>query len=194
MTTNGRSRRGWLIACTALAAVIVYQWRSAVPLAPPVTAVEIDAAALDAVEPARFQPPTVDIVTPIVERPLFAASRRPSEPEAPAAPEGTAEQGKLLNLRVVGTMVTGEARTALLRQDGVGIRRIRLGDDLCGWRIARIDQTGVTLMHKDEIFRLDLPTPPRKSAEERATSIRCALQRHGGARLPSPPDETPTRA
>jgi len=175
MLTPGTAGQGWLILSVGLAGVIAYQWQGELSLTRLVTAIEIEEPDLNALDPPEFVPPSEDIVAPILERPLFAASRRPVTAEETERPEAVQDQGTLLQLRLIGTMQAGRTRAALVQRGDAGLVRLRIGADLCGWRIDWIDDTGITLSHDGRSIRLELPLPAERPAKGRAKTVRCAL-------------------
>lgn len=96
-----------------------------------------------------------------IERPLFSPDRRPpAEPGAFVAPAPASEPARAPvpppDLDVLGLAVDREAGgSALVRLRGQ-IRRVYPGEEIEGWRIARIDRDGLTLERDEESWRFPL--------------------------------------
>lgn len=87
-------------------------------------------------EPVPRATPAAPSALQILERPLFAANRRPPAPpaavaEAPPPPE------PIDSARVLG-LAGGARGVVVLAVDGT-VRRLRLGEDLGGWTLDRIE-------------------------------------------------------
>jgi general secretion pathway protein N len=96
-----------------------------------------------------------------LQRPLFAPSRRPTPPEPapivrteeppppPPPPQPT--------IVLVGTMIDAAGPQAILRSGGDNKDlRVRVGDDVSGWKIRDIDQGHLTLALDDRTFSVAL--------------------------------------
>jgi hypothetical protein len=126
------------VALTAVAALLAgaaaWPW-----LAEPAAASDVMAAAPEAGATAIVPlPPLVDFAA-IVDRPLFAPSRRPNPPDGTLAAAG-------LRYRLIGIVAAGKDRHALLA-DPSGPRRIEIGEGaaLDGWTVEQIEQDRVIL-------------------------------------------------
>lgn len=100
--------------------------------------------------------PDKESLTDMVERPLFAPSRRrppariaveiPTLPSAPVASPPAARP----NYALLGVIRDGDRAIALLRSQGDGRNvRVETGDALAGWQITAVDGTSVTLKRGD---------------------------------------------
>jgi len=94
----------------------------------------------------RQQVPAL-LVTSIIERDVFDPSRRP-----PSLEETTTTSPPITrppdNMIMVGVSIVGRAREAFLNDgtQGPGVtRRLRVGDQIAGYSVVRIDQTALTL-------------------------------------------------
>jgi hypothetical protein len=142
----------WTSLGEAPAAVTVSQ-RSAVPARDP------------AMSPAELpgeltlaRLPPIDSFTAIVERPLFSPSRRPPLPIAapveeaePAEPEPLPEATSAPAMRFVGTIGQGGAMTALIVREGHDVvDKLRVGDEVDGWRVSRVTASQLVIEHEAE--------------------------------------------
>lgn len=96
----------------------------------------------------------------IVERPLFSPLRRPNS-EEPAA-----ELAPTLDFTLSGIVISSGEPFALLKPSaGDGLMRVKQGDDVTGWTVARIESDRIVVRQRDmerELF-LDFgaPAPPQ---------------------------------
>jgi hypothetical protein len=115
--------------------VAAWPWLVAPPLpagpAPAPTTAPIALAALS---------PLADF-SAIVERPLFAPSRRPDVSTAAAAPAGP---GIELRYRLLGVIGIGPDRRALIA-DGVRRFEVKAGDRLDAWSVTRVEPDRLVL-------------------------------------------------
>jgi hypothetical protein len=123
------------------------------------------------------------LVTAIVEKDLFDASRRPPSEETVTA-EVVRETGPPPGVAIVGTRIMGKDREVFLTDASQGNvqRRLRVGDQVAGYTIKSIEPTAVTLsspsgdpvtmplaLEKGKAPAPAPPTPPRAPAAARAT-------------------------
>jgi len=103
----------------------------------------------------------------IAERPLFNSDRKPDPlpppPAPPAPPKPQIVLGDLNQLKLVGVILSGDNRIALVRRASAGTLTLRVGDTLDGWKIEKIDAQGVGLSGGDRQDALRIP-----KAENRA--------------------------
>ena len=155
----------WLLICASLAAVVVLEVSSSLPLAPQVTAAA--PTVMPEAEPAapRFEPPPPGAFDEIALRPLFFESRRPFVPSPEAETVDVPVTDEAAVLELVGTLVTDQNRAALLQPAGQSASWRREGDKIAGWQIGSIEPDRVTLRQGDQIetleLRADLPGPAR---------------------------------
>ena len=98
-------------------------------------------------------------LTATLQRPLFAPSRKPPPPEPPPVvraeePPPPPQQPTVV---LVGTMIDAQGPQAILRSgsDNKDLR-VRVGDDLSGWKITDIDEGHLTLALNDRTFSVAL--------------------------------------
>lgn len=83
----------------------------------------------------------------IIERPLFFASRRPVPPEPPAVAEARPEPVPPLDFTLVGTILTGSSRVALVKPDKTAPVELALGQLVGGWTVSAIDADRIMVRH-----------------------------------------------
>lgn len=138
------AHRGLAVASLALGALAVAQ------LAMPLGGAEFAGGAAPVPDA-----PAVGIVVPagnrsaILDRPLFAADRRPPADEGPAAEADM--------FQVIGIGTTADTATALLRGPGGEALRVLPGQSVAGWRVEAIAPRTVTLTRGDRRLVLEVP-------------------------------------
>ena len=109
------------------------------------------AYASEAVPPARLQNPlaaiSLDELSATRDRPLFVPSRRPPPPvsvvQSAPPPLGPPDPP---NLTLIAIILDGHQRAIV--QEGTGpISRLQTGDNIDGWRIARIEKQRIEIAH-----------------------------------------------
>ncbi len=83
----------------------------------------------------------------IVDRPLFFASRRPVPPEPPAVAAAKPEPVPPLDFALVGTILTGSSRVALVKPDKAASVELALGQLVGGWTVSAIDADRIMVRH-----------------------------------------------
>lgn len=108
--------------------------------------------------PPLLDTPPVEQFTAMVSRPLFAASRRP------VAGKPAAATLRLPEARLVGVLLSGTLRQALLKIDAAKPpRRLTEGQELDGWTIAVIEPRRVLLRQGELEHELALVKPKRRN-------------------------------
>ncbi len=124
-------------------------------------------------------------------RPIFADTRRPPEPEPeappaePEAPPPPAKAPPIPGLTISGIVISSSERFALILDAGSrNLKRISIGDEVGGWRVARIEVTRIVLRYGDahEVYELKDRAPAKKS-----TPAEKSERRQRPASTPSPP-------
>jgi hypothetical protein len=148
----------WFVASAGLCAVLAFQLNNEISIAVPVTAAPADPRTTDADDHggASLAPPDFALLDAIVERPLFSVSRRPLEAPADMLPELAPVVAKTISFKLLGTMLAGDARLALLSHPEQGMLRLRQGQEVEGWRIEDVLGSEVTISRGDEMVRLKL--------------------------------------
>ena len=138
-------------------------WQPPAPLVPDTQALELAHAV--------GSPPDMLAFAQVIERPLFAPTRRPPPPPKPPTPPAPPPPpDPLANVHVFGIFVGEEEGTGgMLASIGGKVRRLTAADDISGWKIKGIKEREITLTRGEETRVLRLvqarPTdPPRVAA------------------------------
>jgi len=96
----------------------------------------------------------------IAAHPLFSPSRRPYVPPPPPPSPATAESSPLHDYLLLGTVVEGNTRIALLRSPGshATIRAVP-GQTIAGWKLREITPDAVEFENGEERFALRFTYP-----------------------------------
>jgi hypothetical protein len=124
---------------------------------------------------------SLDRLSATRERPLFSPSRRP--PVAPPAPVAAAlPPPPPPQLTLFGIVMDAEDARAIVKMEPANeIRRVRIGDDIGGWKVAQIQQRHLVLSLDSRIATFTLFDGHAKSAAATVPS-------------PNPPAPTPAAA
>jgi hypothetical protein len=135
---------------------------------------------LDALEDPETITPAekldISAFSEVIERPLFARSRRPSPPIEPVAKTAP----KAENFDLVGIIISPSGRVALLRpKRSDDVLRAVEGQQVGGWKIREINSTEITLERGDfsELLKINDTQRERvvpKHQATRAKEIRAA--------------------
>lgn len=138
------------------------------PASPPADAVAPAPPAAVA-EPAAAVPPPIDhrgLVAELLARPVFTPDRRP----APAGPVAAAPESLVL----VGVVVSGRRRVALVRADGGRTLRLAVGDRIGPLTVAEIAPDRIRVRDGATVRDLPLlrnhPPPPASVAAQKDTA------------------------
>jgi hypothetical protein len=105
--------------------------------------------------------PPKDAFAEIAARPIFNQDRRPDPAKAPIdttmTDAGTEPAADLAQFRIVGIVTDRETQLALVQTPSGATTKIRAGDTLEGWRIEKIDVSGVTATDGIRSSRLVIP-------------------------------------
>jgi hypothetical protein len=175
---GGSSNLLLALVCALLAGVVYLEIEAApapavTPPEPPATA-EPPAALPSAV---AYRAPEAAAFSGVLERPLFAPSRRPP-PDAPPPAVEAAPEASPFELELVGVVISGEERVALVRQPGIQeLLRVAVGRMVGGWQVETIEPDRVLFRSGDTLkeVRLRDDTPPpetRRSRREREAERR----------------------
>ena len=154
-----RSRLPWMAAGAGLiTACFVYGEIRAQPMVRQTALLHATAAeALRAPLAPREAMPEQETFAVIVERPLFSPLRqRPSaQPSGATAPS--------LNLSLSGVVFSSDQRIALVELDGAPLP-VRQGDEISGWKVARIEADRILVQHdmmeRELLLDFVAPIPP----------------------------------
>jgi hypothetical protein len=168
MTRNRRrSQLFWLTGVSLVLACVIYAEIRAPAV---VDASPLQAKAAESL-PAPKAPswpaiPTKSKFAEIIDRPLFSSSRRAQSAETSVA--ATQSMG----FSLLGIVISTDAPVALLKPDTGGAPlSARQGDEISGWRVARIEPDRVVILHdtvERELymdFAAPAPQPPAPEPE-----------------------------
>jgi hypothetical protein len=143
-----------MLACGALTLMLIVQLvlpPSAPPSQPPGLA------------PRRQRPVLVPLVpeyAAILAAPIFAPDRRPGA-SGDASPSAA---GSLGGYAAVGAVASRADGTAVIIVPGGGIKTVRRGDEVDGWRLTGLDKTRVYFEHNGVRHALVIGAPPEAAA------------------------------
>jgi hypothetical protein len=104
--------------------------------------------------------PPKDAFAEITARPIFNQDRRPDPAkviDTTMTDAGTEPAADLAQFRIVGIVTDRETQLALVQTPNGATTKIRAGDTLEGWRIEKIDVSGVTATDGIRSSRLVIP-------------------------------------
>ena len=133
-----------LVVCALLAGILALQQSQGVVRVntPPKTK-STDPASDSEVVPTRFIAPQMASFGEILERPLFAPSRKPPEPPETKAP---VVQGPPSRFKLEGVAITPEARVAVIRDlNRNELSRLLEGATHNGWLVESVSPEGARL-------------------------------------------------
>jgi general secretion pathway protein N len=172
---NGPKRSGPalllpLLVCSLLAAMVYLELESAPRLAAAV-APGGDSMDVAPLPPAvAYEPPPASTFDGVLARPLFSPSRRPPD-DAPALAVEAAPVLAAFELELVGVLINGEERVALVRQPGVAVLlRLAPGAVAAGWTVESIEPDRVLFRsgtRLEEAQLRDDATPPPEAQPSR---------------------------
>jgi hypothetical protein len=145
-----------------------------------------------------FAPPDLGALTETVDRPLFAASRRPAAPApvvaAPREPE-LVEPLRPPELTLTAVVIAGDDAVAVVRsREGNQVERLRQGDEYQGWEVERVAPEALHLLRdgtRHEIALRKFEAAPRPAAPvPRGPAARAARPAPAAAR-PRRPQQGP---
>ena len=150
-------------ACGGLGWELSRQWQAPLPEQPPASSGQ-PAGVAAIPPPPEFSMPPAGSFSAIVERPLFAATRRPPEEQADEP-----VISRDLPITLTGVNISAGERWALFkRNDGKGNLRLQEGDEFQGWLLEAIEPQQVTFRQGEEAKVLALAfdeapkQPPRR--------------------------------
>jgi hypothetical protein len=156
--TSSNGTAAWFLASAGLCVAVVFQLNNEISITVPVTAAPADPKTIEMgySNVDSLVPPDFALLDMIVDRPLFTVSRRPFESPIDTVPNVTPVVAKTMSFKLLGTMVAGDARLALLSHPEKGMLRLRQGQEVDGWRIEDVRGHDVMISRGDETVRLKL--------------------------------------
>jgi general secretion pathway protein N len=147
------------LCCVGLAAMAYAELRVEVDDEPIATAPDRADAAGAAAKPEPFSLPPLAELQEVVQRPLFAESRRPPALAPASAPQVARE---LDTLSLLGVVITPDERHALIQSDPqTKPERVRQGQTLAGWTIEGILPDRVVFRRGETREELRIKEPER---------------------------------
>lgn len=133
-----------LVVCVLLAGILALQQsQGVVRVKMPSTSQSTGPASDSEVVPTRFIAPQMASFGEILERPLFAPSRKPPEPTETKAP---VVQGRPSRFKLEGVAITPEARVAVIRDlTRNELSRLLEGATHNGWLVESVSPEGARL-------------------------------------------------
>ena len=181
-----RSQLFWLTGASLVLACVIYAEVRARPVVQDVSSLQAKAAESLPAPKAPSWPamPTKSKFAEIIDRPLFSSSRR-------AESAGTSvAASQSMGFSLLGVVISTDDPVALLKPDAGGEPlRARQGDEISGWRVARIEPDRVVILHdmvERELhmdFAAPAPQPPETAGPtppetEGQTDAQTAAQPH----------------
>lgn len=103
--------------------------------------------------------PPASAFADIRARPLFNAGRKPDPASGPvmgALPPAGGAQGELSEYRLVGIVADRAIQRAIVERSGAPSLKLAPGDQLAGWRIDKIDASGIVASKDARSIRLGI--------------------------------------
>jgi hypothetical protein len=158
-------KKPWLIISALL--LVFLGWRWYFPPEPP--PIDVRAAAgnkdnstrvlLDSMDRVSSFPP-VAVYQPIADRPLFFNQRRPPPPYVPSAMNPVSPRQPIRKvgkprMQLSAIIIIGKQKYALLK-GGLkkGSRRVRVGQEIDGWKVTKIESDKLALSNAGETVEL----------------------------------------
>jgi hypothetical protein len=147
--------RGFAVAAIAMAAVAQLAMPVRLPAADP-----INATPAAGVRRAAPPPHPAGLYSAIAEHPLFSPSRQPYVPPKASAPAAVAEHSVLRDYQLLGIVVEGDTRIALLKPpDGHQTIHAVPGQTIAGWKLRQITPQLVEFENGTASLALHFSTP-----------------------------------
>ncbi len=164
-----------LLLGALLAAVALIVWLARAPLATRDSGARKHEA-FEIAPPGERRSPPLSAFRAMVERPLFWPGRRPLAVKTPSA---SGKAGELADYALVGVLVFDDEGIALVRDRKGKTRRIKQGEKLEGWRLARLGRREAEFRHNGRRELLPLrvgkpaaPPPRRRGLRRKGNPVR----------------------
>lgn len=134
----------------------------------------------------------------LVERPLFIKGRQPvAEPEPESASVAVVKKVEALNWELTGIFATPKGVTAFFSRTGAKVpkdnyRKLKIGDELEGWKLSAISSDNITLSQTGETKVLPLRKVKPKTPMPETMQARVPQQKNMPP-APVPPPQLQTR-
>ena len=129
------------------------------------------------------------------ERPLFSPSRRaPAPPPAPIiGPPTPPPPPEPPNLTLVGIVMEAEEARAIVQSGPNEVRRVRIGDDIGGWKVAQIEGRRLVLKLDSRVATFSMFSGHRNPAPGAARRAAPGAAPGAAPRAAPPPAPKPAR-
>jgi general secretion pathway protein N len=175
--------------CGLLFIVLVYQLAAPLPNIDPAAASTPSRAPANAgrtIASVAFSMPSRDSYADIDARPIFNPTRMPIDGAADGS-DTASKPPPPPSSSLVGVIIDGDTRMALLRSEGAGFAKtVTVGDDVDGWKVAEVDADQVVLRAGSLSSSLKLEAPRAARQDGSATGISPAPRAQWGANRPNP--------
>lgn len=183
---------GWALVNTALGLAIGNElgWGKALHLALPVPVVHPAAPVEITLPPDYRLPERGKAYAATLERPLFVPSRReaPPVPPPPPPPPPTMKKGQF---QLLGTTITDEMRSAVVREVASGkVRPIMLNQTINGLRLEQVESDRVVFTQYDDREELRLKIQPSPKAPPAGLPVSAPAAGKAAAPVAAPQEPT----
>ncbi len=197
-------KKPWLIVSVLLLAFLGWRWYFP-PQPPKIDATSVSGKKdestrilLDSMDRVSSFPPK-EVYQPIADRPLFFSQRRPPPPYVPSAINPTAPRKPIRKvgrprMQLSAIIIIGKQKYALVK-GGLkkGSRRVRVGQEVDGWKVTNIEADKLILANAGETVELFLrnykPVAPVKGSGKKPTT----KKQNGGKSKKNPKAVPPKR-
>jgi hypothetical protein len=159
--------------CGLLGAILLYMFLAPLPEYTVATP-KPPALPADTVAPARFEPPPAEAFAIVDNRSVFNPLR--TKIVAPAAPNGAAATGLPTDLTLVGVILDGNTRIAMIKSPSAPMAvGVAVGSSFQGWQVTRVDPDRVALRGSGEEQELKM-TAGKPGAPTQPTPVPIPVQ------------------
>jgi hypothetical protein len=140
---------------------------------------------------------SLDRLSATRERPLFSPSRRAPAPPAPPPPRPPPPPPEPPNVTLVGIVMDAEEARAIVQSGPKNeVRRVRVGDDIGGWKVAQIENRRLVLKLDSRQATFSMFSGQRKPAPRAAAqpAARAAAPRAAAQAAPRTAQAAPRAA
>ena len=154
----------WRLAAFAAAATIFWSAFSTPPVyvVPGPAVTPVPTTSTDTLNHAKRGNAAPSAYSAIGERPLFQQSRKPwaPPPPPPPPPEQAPPPPSLSGYRLVGLVISGASRSALIRPPSDDKTIVLAeGQTLEGWKLETVSEEKLRFVSGDQIYELAIPYP-----------------------------------
>lgn len=143
---------------------------------------------LPAVQQVAFTPPPIERFESFDERPLFSRARKPWLAAADRNIEISDQPPPPPNVELMGVLLAGEDRLAIVKPSGAETRTIHTADTIDGWQVSSIEEDRLVLSANEDQFHMDVmlrPTGNNAPSFTEETPINSGSNRNNRLALPT---------